>query len=184
MPLSADPTARANQLANLRAGAGAGDGGLQRSRKHGAYAAIAERELDGKVAELYGAIGEDLPVRDPDGSVPAADAIPLRMLAETLLRRERVRETEVRSGIETSDGRLRGVVEFGLRLDGHALKLAEQLGLTPRARAALGLDLARAQSAAGQLDGLAAEGRKIREAAEKRHALEATADDVDHGTEQ
>jgi hypothetical protein len=144
-PLSSDPVKREAQLANLRAGAGAGDGGLQRATKHGAYAAITMHELDAKVRELVDAIGADLPVREADGGVPAADAIPLRMLAETLIRRERVRESELRHGIEAKDGKLRGIVEFGLRLDGQALKLCEQLGLTPRARASLGLDLARTE---------------------------------------
>jgi hypothetical protein len=180
MPLSSDPEARARSLANLRAGAGAGDGGLQRGRTHGVYAQIAARELDGKVRELYDAIGSDLPVRDPDGAVPAQDAIPLRILAETLIRRGRVSETELRHGIETPDGRLRGIVEFGLRLDGQALRLCEQMGLTPAARAKLGLDLVRAQSHADrQLDALASEGRRIREARE----ADALADD-DQAAEQ
>jgi hypothetical protein len=170
VPLSSDPAARARSLANLRAGSG-GDRGLQRATKHGAYAVIAERELDGKVRELFDAIGADLPVRDFDGGVPAQDAIPLRMLAETLLRRERVRETELRHGIEAPDGKLRGVVEFGLRLDGQALRLCEQLGLTPAARAKLGLDLVRAQSASDRLlDADLAESR----AAWERHDEEAT----------
>jgi len=157
-PLSSDPGARAAQLANLRPGAGAGDGGLQRARRHGSYAAVTEGELDAKVRALIVAVGDDLPVREADGGVPAADAIPLRMLAEALIRRERVRETEVRHGIEAPDGKLRGVVEFGLRLDAHVLRLCEQLGLTPRSRASLGLDLARAQSASERLlaDDLAA----------------------------
>jgi hypothetical protein len=156
-PLSSDPGARAAQLANLRRGE-TRPIGKGRPPTHGAYAVIAERDLNGKVAELYAAIGQDLPVREADGGVPAADAIPLRMLAEALIRRERVRDTEVRHGIEAPDGKVRGVVEYGLRLDGHVLRLAEQLGLTPRSRAALGLDLARAQGAAERLlaDDLAA----------------------------
>ncbi len=158
MPLSGDPDARRRQLANLRPAAG-GDGGLARARRHGAYAAVTEAELDDKVRELVEAIGADLPVRDSDGGVPAQDAIPLRMLAETLLRRERVRETEVRHGIETPDGRLRGVVEFGLRLDGQTIKLCEQLGLTPAARLRLGVDLVRASAAARSFEAELADGR-------------------------
>jgi hypothetical protein len=151
MPLSSDPDARSRQLGNLRAGSGAGDGGLQRARSHGAYAAITAAELDGKVAELYAAISGDVPVKDSDGGLPREDAIVVRSLAELLVRRERVRETELRRGIETPDGRLRGVVEFGLRLDGQILRVCEQLGMTPLSRARLGLDLVRAQSAGEQL---------------------------------
>jgi hypothetical protein len=124
---------------------------LQRGRTHGAYARIAERELNGKVRELFDAIGADLPVRGSDGGVPAQDAIPLRMLAESLIRRDRVRETELRQGIEAADGKLRVVVEFGLRLDAQIIRLAVELGLTPRSRAALGLDLVRAASASDRL---------------------------------
>lgn len=148
--MSRDPAKRAKSLANLRAGAGAGDGGLARARKHGAYAAVAERELSEKVREVYDAVGADLPVLDADDGVPAHDTVIVRQLAETLVRRERVRESELRHGIEAPDGKLRGVVEFGLRLDGHILQLCQQLGMTPVARAKLGLDLVRAQDVAAR----------------------------------
>lgn len=164
MPLSRDPEKRARQLANLRAGAGAGDGGLQRARSHGAYAAIADRELEAKVAAVYQAISADVPLHEIDGSLPAADAIPVRQLAETLVRRERVRESELRHGIEASDGKLRGIVEFGLRLDAQILALCKELGLTPRSRAALGLDLVRAERAGASLAELAEQGRQARAA--------------------
>ena len=65
------------------------------------------------------------------------------MFAEVLVRRERVRVEELRHGLETPDGRIRGVVEYGLRLDGQALELAKELGMTPASRAKLGLALAR-----------------------------------------
>lgn len=158
MPTSRDPVKRARQFANLR-NAPAAPVGNARALRHGAYARITERELDGRVRLLVDAIGEDLPVRDSDGGVPAQDAIPLRLLAESLIRRERVRETELRHGIEAPDGKLRGVVEYGLRLDAQILRLAVELGLTPRSRAALGLDLVRAQSASERLADELAEGR-------------------------
>lgn len=176
-PLSNDPAKRATQLANLRPGAGGGDGGLQRAVRHGAYAAVTEAEMEAKVLELVEAIGEDLPVREVDGGVPAADAIPLRLLAETLIRRERVRETELRRGIETDDGRLRGVVEYGLRLDGQAIKLCEQLGLTPVARARLGVDLVRAQAGARSLSDELDSARRAREQRETSATIEGTAAD-------
>ena len=126
--------------------------GNQAAIRHGAYARLTEVELSDTVHQLVEAIGADLPVREVDGGVPAQDAIPLRLLAETLIRRERVRETERLQGIETDDGKLRGVVEFGLRLDAQIIKLCEQMGLTPAARAKLGLDLVRTQSAGKQLE--------------------------------
>ena len=72
------------------------------------------------------------------------------MLAEVLVRRERVRVEELRHGFETKDGRLRGVVEYGLRLDGQALDLAKEIGLTPASRVKLGLQLARGFDLASQ----------------------------------
>lgn len=176
MPLSSDPDARSRQLANLRPGSGApvGNG---RAVRHGAYAAVTEAELSGKVRELVEALGADLPVRERDGGVPAADGLALRLLAENRVRRARVAESELRHGIEAPDGKLRGIVEFGLRLDREARALAVELGMTPRSRAALGLDLVRAQSASEQLADLAAAGRRTRHGAD----VEATAEDDDGG---
>src|SRR5438094_112872 len=74
---------------------------------HGAYAQITEAELEGKVREVYDALMLDRPVQDD------ADAMVVRMLAENRVRRERVRDSEVRHGIEKPDGGLRTVVEFG-----------------------------------------------------------------------
>jgi hypothetical protein len=144
-PLSNDPELRARQLANLVPGQGANRPGQRRYVKHGAYARLTDAELDTKTRELVEAIGDDLPVRETDGGVPAADGIAIRMLAETMIRRERVRLEELRHGFEAPDGSLRGIVEFGLRLDERALSLLKEMGLTPAARAKLGLTLARTQ---------------------------------------
>lgn len=147
-PLSRDPEKRSKQLGNLRAGAGQAGVGNIRSLKHGVYARISERDLDGKAREIYGAISADAPVRASDGSLPAHDGIAVRLLAETLIRRERVAAEELAHGIEIASGprkgELRGIVQYGLRLDQQTIDLLDRLGMTPRARAALGLDLARA----------------------------------------
>lgn len=142
-PLSTDPERRARQLANLVPGQGANRPGQRRYVKHGAYAQLTDAELDAKTRELVAVIGEDLPVREVGGGVPAADGIAVRMLADTLIRRDRVRLEELRHGLEAPDGSLRGIVEFGLRLDERALTLLKELGLTPAARLKLGVDLAR-----------------------------------------
>ena len=144
-PLSRDPERRARQLQNLQPGRGQAAVGNRRGLKHGAYARITETELEAKSLELFHALGEDVPVRDADGGLPAHDSLVVRMLAEVLIRRERVRIEELRHGLETPDGRIRGVVEYGLRLDAQALEYAKEMGLTPASRAKLGLDLARTQ---------------------------------------
>lgn len=139
--LSQDPARRHRQLANLKRGGTIGPG---RPPTHGAYAAVTAGELEAKTREIFDALAADAPVRAVDGGLPAHDTLAVRILAEVLVRRERVRVTELRRGLETPDGRLRGVVEYGLRLDGQALELAKELGMTPASRAKLGLDLARA----------------------------------------
>lgn len=143
MPLSSDPNKQARQRANLIPGQGAAKRGNSLTRKHGAYARVTEAELEAKALELFDAIAADAPVRAADGGLPAYDGLVVRLLAEVMVRRERVRVTEEERGLEMPNGRLRGVVEYGLRLDDQALNLAKELGMTPLSRAKLGLDLAR-----------------------------------------
>jgi len=148
MPTSRDPEKRAIQLANLNNSPPAPPVGNQRGLRHGAYARLSEVDLDAKTREIFVAISEDAPVRSSDGGLPAHDTIAVRLLAEVLIRRDRVRAEELAHGLEIASGprkgALRGVVEYGLRLDGQALDLLDRLGMTPAARAKLGLDLARA----------------------------------------
>jgi hypothetical protein len=147
MSHSTNPDKAAKQLVNLRDAPAASDGS-QRAASHGVYARVVQAELEAKTAALYPAIGEDLPVRDPDGSIPAADAIPLRLLAETLIRRERVRLEELRHRIESKTGDIRGIVKFGLALDNNALDTRP--GQTRARRAGQGR--ARAEEAARHSD--------------------------------
>lgn len=149
MPLSRDEQARHRQLANLRRGAGDAGAGVGNSRAvtHGAYARIAEAELEANTKRVFDAIAADAPVRTAADALPAHDGMIVRQLAEALVRRDRVRLTELRHGLEAPNGKLRGVVEYGLRLDAQILEYAKELGMTPRSRAALGLDLARSSRA-------------------------------------
>lgn len=146
-PTSSDPRKRAAQLANLR-NAPSAPVGNRRALRHGAYAQIAAVELEAKAREIFDAISADAPVRAADGGLPAHDTIAVRLLAETLIRRERVRAEELAHGLEIASGprkgELRGIVQYGLRLDAQVIDLLDRLGMTPAARAKLGLDLARA----------------------------------------
>jgi hypothetical protein len=74
------------------------------------------------------------------------------LLAETLVRRERVRVEELAHGLENRVGQMRSVVEYRLRLDYQALELCKELGVTPASRARLGLDLARTTQAVQSVD--------------------------------
>lgn len=161
MPLSSDPAARSRQVANLRRGAGAGDGGMQRARQHGAYARLPAERVDAKVREVAAAIAEDAPVRAADGGLPEHDTVAVRQLAEALCRLDDIGDYLQRRGWEDENGKPRPVLEYEGTLRRHVLDLLRELGMTPRARAALGLDIVRAQATAeSSLAALAEEGRE------------------------
>ena len=136
---SNDPAKRANSHGNLVPPTPAPVGNRY-AVKHGVYARIAEAELEAKTREIFDALADDAPVRAADGGLPAHDALAVRMLADILIRRDRALAEEA-NGLEVTSGpnkgRLRGVVEYGLRLDSQALELLRELGMTPMARAKL-----------------------------------------------
>lgn len=151
MPLSGDPEARARQLANLR-DAPPAPAGNRRAMVHGGYAALSADELEPKVREVRDALAADAPLRDPDGSLPAADATVVRLFASCLVRLERVEHDLADHGWRDREtGEPRSAVELEGKLRREALDLAESLGMTPRSRVRLGLDLQRGQTFAEQL---------------------------------
>jgi Phage terminase, small subunit len=152
MPLSQDPDKRARQLANLQLAPPA-PAGHQRAVSHGAYAQIARADLEEKVAAVYDALSSDAPVRDGDGTLPAADGPAIRMLAEALCRLDRIQEYLDRRGWEDSAGKPRPVLEYEARLRAHSLDLLKELGMTPASRAKLGLDLVRSMDLASAMSG-------------------------------
>ena len=147
-PTSTDPTKRAKQLANLKRGGPPAANGNRLAVSHGAFAAIAKAELEGKVSEIYAALTADAPVREADGSLPAADGPAIRMAAEALVRLDRISEFIERRGWEDESGKPRPVLEYESRLRGHSLDLLKELGMTPASRAKLGLDLVRSRDLA------------------------------------
>ena len=143
-PLSGDEAKRARQLANLRRGGNPAPAENVRALTHGGYARIARAELDAKTREVFEALAADAPLRGPDGELPAADALAVRLLAEALIRLDRVRAHVNDYGIlDQESGEVRPVVELEQRLRREAMEGAEALGMTPRSRSRLGLDLAR-----------------------------------------
>ncbi|MGO9974399.1 MAG: hypothetical protein ACLP01_16665 [Solirubrobacteraceae bacterium] len=155
MPTSRDPGKRARQLANLR-NAPPAPAGNARGRVHGAYSALPPARVDAKIEQVAAALAQDTPVRAVDGGLPAADAVAVRQLAESLCRLDDIAEYLLRRGWEDDSGKPRPVLEYEGRLRSHVLDLLRELGMTPRARAALGLDLVRS---AQSLEQTAAEGR-------------------------
>jgi hypothetical protein len=149
MPLSSDPDKRAKQIANLKPGAGRGSraGALARARTHGFYAEITGEQLRDEEARIYEALAADAPVRDADGGLPAADSLIVRQLAESLTRLQRITSHLIARGIERNDGTAKPALELELRVRAHILSLMTELGMTPKSRAALGVDVARVASA-------------------------------------
>ncbi len=145
MSLSRRPAARARQLANLRRGGTVSPG---RPPTHGAYGAVARVRLEEKAREVYDALAADVPLRNADGSLPGADAVLVRLLAECLCRLDSIAAHLRDHGILGADGDVRPVVEVEGRLRREAADHAEALGMSPRARAKIGMDLIRAEVAA------------------------------------
>jgi hypothetical protein len=83
MPLSRDPEKRARQLANLRP-APAAPAGHSRSLVLGGRAEVLFRDVSDEIRELLDVLGELAPVRDPDGSLPVADAVAVERAARAL----------------------------------------------------------------------------------------------------
>lgn len=128
--------------------------GNQRRLEHGGWAAVAPERLEARVAELVALLGHDVPMKTADGRLPAADTVAVTLLAQQMLRLEDVREYLGRRGWQDKRGDPRKAVALEERLQASILRLLEQLGMTPAARAKLGVDIIRgldlAQHWAGQ----------------------------------
>lgn len=149
MALSRDPRKRSRQIANLHAGRSLP--GNMNALRHGGYSMVAASRVGATVAELMNLLGDDLPLRGPGGGVPAEDVLALRLLAGCLVRLEDVTNYLTDNGWHNGEGKVRPALDVERRLRREALDLCRELGLTPRARAALGLDLVNVASAEQRL---------------------------------
>lgn len=159
-PLSRDPDARQRQLLNLRPGAhppAPAPAGNDRARRHGGYAAVARERIEERVGELLDALAADAPLRDPEGELPAPDAAIVTLLATALCRLESVEGYLNAHGYLTDDGGVRPAADLAARLRREAADYLDALGMTPRSRARLGLDLGRGLDLA---QAMAAEARR------------------------
>jgi len=148
VPLSPDPTKRQRQLANLVPGARTAPPGNRRAVRHGGYASIAAYRLEAKVHEVYEALAADAPLRDADGELPRADAVAVRLLAEALCRLDSIADYLGRHGWQGDDGAPRPAVELEAKLRREVADHLDALGMTPRSRSRLGVDLARSRDLA------------------------------------
>lgn len=145
MPLSPEQSARDRQLANLKRG-GAVQRPEQPNLQHGGYTSVASARLEAKALEIFAALSSDAPLKEA-GQLPAADSTVVALAADCLCRLESVAANVRDFGVFEQRGKRKGqvrpAVDLEARLRREALGYLEQLGMTPSARAKLGLDLAR-----------------------------------------
>jgi hypothetical protein len=115
--------------------------------KHGGQATRKTLPV-GSVAEaIFAELEQEAPLRDAEGGLPAADRAAVELLALCLCRIQRVAAWLEEHGEFDEKGRPRPVLEVERRLRGEARDHMRDLGLTPRARAVLGLTLVRGRDA-------------------------------------
>jgi hypothetical protein len=142
--LSRKPAARARQLANLKRGDNPAAAGNRHRVTHGAYARVAADRLDRKAREVFDALAADAPLRE-DGELPAADGAAVRLAADVLCRLDDLSGWLRDHGWLDAGGQPReGLLDLERRLRAEAADHLDALGCTPRSRARLGLDVARA----------------------------------------
>jgi hypothetical protein len=144
VPLSRDPEKRARSLANLRKGGPAAPKGNRYTLHHGGYASPRMLPVEGKSRVIYAELSRDAPLRDAVGDLPAADRTTVELLALCLARLESIAAwLEAHGWLDPKTGEPRSAVDLERRLRTEARDHAEALGLSPRSRVALGLDLMR-----------------------------------------
>lgn len=136
MPLSHDPRKRANQLANLRPGAGAGREGQAPALVHGARTVSPERSpewspaVERAIADLEQRVGAEL--RDDDGvllrwALPSIEAVALQRVAAWRVERY-VADRETRGKLRPAD------VDLASRVAERYHRALEREALTLRSR--------------------------------------------------
>jgi len=160
--LSNSEGARNRQLANLKRGNNPAAPGNRLPVTHGAYAVLARDALEAKQREVFDALAADAPLRE-NGDLPRHDGAIVALLAACMLRLESISAYLRDHGIvDAKTGQPRAVLEAEGRIRREAADLLDSLGMTPRSRARLGIDVQRGfdlaahwaeQAAAERVDG-------------------------------
>jgi len=129
-------------LANLRPGAGAWRPGASPNLEHGLRSRRpGPAVLDPLAREIEDALAEDLPIKDASGDVPAPDRFCVELAAVALLRVRRCSAyLELHTDVDERGNLRPAFLELGKAVE-HAARMLDRLGCSPRARAALGVDL-------------------------------------------
>jgi hypothetical protein len=106
-----------------------------------------------EITELMEALGETVPVRDPDGSVPAADMAAVESAARALKRyRHLATWCDLHGRIDEKTGNAKPAATYELQAERSLANALDSLGMTPTSRAKLGLDLQRTAVSAEELE--------------------------------
>jgi Phage terminase, small subunit len=142
-PHSLDPEKAARQLANLR-NAPPAPRGNTRTLRHGGRATAATLPVSEVVLEIRNALADAAPVRDQAGELPAADEATVELAARALCRVRRVEAwCDLHGFLDEKTGDVKPAVNYLEKATRTADQLLASLGMNPRARTRLGLDLAR-----------------------------------------
>ena len=117
--------------------------GNKRAEKHGAHGTVLV-EPGSEAAQVLDVIAGAVPLRGADGELAPQDRLAAEGLAVVLVRLRRAGVELDTRGEFTKAGKLKPVADYERRLLNVALGYMDALGLTPRGRVKLGLDLARA----------------------------------------
>lgn len=117
--------------------------GEQLNKRHGLLSTHPPALLGETRQEIFDALAEAAPVRSSDGSLPAADAALVELAARSLARVREADEWVMEHGALDRKGKPRPAIAHLEKATRNAAELLDRLGLGPRARAALGVDLQR-----------------------------------------
>jgi aminoglycoside phosphotransferase (APT) family kinase protein len=143
VPLSRDPERRANSLANLRRGGETRSAGNRHAQAHGGYITPREDEL----AEMIEQIEQILPVRQ-EGAPPPADRFMVEELAKALTQDAAITRWLTGTALQARNpARVERAQDRRRALSRDIVSMLRELGLTPRSRLAMGVDVVRGMSA-------------------------------------
>lgn len=151
MPLSSDPAARERQLANLQP-APAAPSGNRRAVKHGAHSTLSADAISAEVRELYDVLADSAPLRDGVGALPVADEAAVEVAARALHRYRKIATwLDLHGRLAEKTGEPKPAARYEVDCERALERALDSLGLNPRSRARLGLDLAGAAEKAPDL---------------------------------
>jgi hypothetical protein len=137
-----------NSLANLRRGPQPGlrpaPRGNTRALRHGGRAEITIPGLDAARREILDRLAASAPVRDETGGLPAADEATVELAARALARHRSVDNWLAAHGVlDEMTGEPKKAAEYAESSARTADGLLAKLGMNPKDRAALGVDIQR-----------------------------------------